>query len=108
MSNLPLIAMLVGGPVLGAVGAILQGYTRPWQVILGAILGEAIGSVVARAWSEHVAAELMRSGRDAVIVRATGLTWEDHLITIAIAIAFSSLMAGVVMLIRRLVFPGNG
>lgn len=101
------LVIIVVGPVLGALCAIALRYTRPWQLMLGAMVGEALAVVPARLWSHHAAAQAMRGmhdGRDhLVMVRATGLGWRHYLIVIAVSAAYAVLVGGLVALVRRTV-----
>ena len=104
MSALTGISILVGGPLLGALLALVIGYSRPRQLILGAVLGEAVAWVVVRAWSEYAVGRTLRSG--GMVMRATGLGWQD-LLTATILIGLAILVGGVVALVRRLFSAGQ-
>jgi hypothetical protein len=104
MSTVTGIGIFVGGPLLGALSALLLGFAKPWQVILGAVLGEGIAWMVIRAWSEHASARTLRSG--GVVIRATGLGWQDHLVTATVLVGFAVLIGGLVALVGRL-FPAG-
>ena len=123
MSTLLGILFFAGGPVLGAVLAIALGGTRAWQVIVGAVLGQGGALVAARVWSEYVAARAMRRalqsthrgpndspggatlpGRPSnVVIRATGLTWRDHLVTLSASAGFAVLVGSLVATTCRIV-----
>jgi hypothetical protein len=102
LSTLTGVTIFVGGPLLGALLALLLGHSRPWQLMLGAVLGEAGAWVVGRAWSEYSVARTLRSG--GMVVRATGLGWQDHLLTATILVGVAILVGGLVALVRRLFF----
>jgi hypothetical protein len=99
------IGIFVGGPLLGALLALLLGYSRPWQLILAAVLGEGVAWLVGRAWSEHAVARTLRSG--GAVIRATGLGWQDHLLTASVLVGLAVLVGGLVALARRLLSPGQ-
>ena len=105
MSALTGISIFVGGPLLGALLALVLGHSRPWQLMLGAVLGEAVAWVVGRVWSEYAVARMLRSG--GMVMRATGLGWQDHLLTATILLGVAVLVGGVVALARRLFSAGQ-
>ena len=73
MTASTVIGIFVTGPLLGALAALLLGYSRPWQLILGAVLGEGVAWLVGRAWSEHAVARTLRGG--GAVIRTAGLGW---------------------------------
>lgn len=117
------LSVFVGGPALGALCAIALGYTRLWQIVIGALIGAAVADVAIREWSNHVAERLMHDaldsagvGREAVtrspgdlarpsrvIVRATGLGWRDPVVTTTVLITFAAIVGSVVALVRRII-----
>ena len=105
MSTLTGVSIFVGGPLLGALLALLLGHSRAWQLMVGAVLGEAVAWVVGRAWSEYAVARTLRSG--GMVMRATGLGWQDHLLTATILIGLAILVGGLVALARRLFSAGQ-
>ena len=128
MSRLLGIGLLSAGPVLGALCAIALGATRTWPVIIGAVLGEGVAIVLGRAWSEFAAARTMRRALDAtrarsggapvaaggaaarptnVVIRATGLTWRDHLAMLAGFARFAGLVGALIALGWRAVAAGR-
>jgi hypothetical protein len=128
MSTLVGIGLLVGGPVIGALSAIALGATATWQIMTGAILGQGLAVVVGRAWSEYAAARTTRRALEAtrrpagdtplavgggaarptnVVIRATGLTWRDHLGTLAVFSGFAALIGVVVAWLWRIVAAGH-
>jgi hypothetical protein len=54
MSDPLSIGIVIAFPLIGAVCALLGGYTRAWQVLFGAILGMAIADVILRLWSNYI------------------------------------------------------
>ena len=105
MSTLTGVGIFVGGPLLGALLALGFGHSRAWQLMLGAVLGEAVAWVVGRVWSEYAVAQTLRSG--GMVMRATGLGWQDHLLTATILIGLAILVGGLVALARRLFWAGQ-
>ena len=127
MSTFLGIGLLAGGPVVGALCAIALGATGIAHIIIGAVLGQGVAAVVGRAWSEYAAAQTMRralgatraSGGEAtvaasgaaarpmnVVIQATGLTWRDHLVTIAAFAGFAGLVGALIALGWRTVAGG--
>jgi len=127
MSTLLTIGVLAGGPVVGAVCSIALGATATWQIIVGGMLGQGVAVAVGRAWSGYAAARTMRRALDAsrrpgdpslasgavaagptnVVIRATGLTWRDHLLTLAVFSLFAALVASLVAFVWRTVTGGH-
>jgi hypothetical protein len=122
------IGFVAGGPVVGALCAIALGATATWQIIVGGMLGQGVAVVLGRAWSEYAAARTMRRALDItrrpggdpplaagaiaarptnVVIRATGLTWRDHLVTLALFSGFALLVAGLVAFVWRTVAGGH-
>ena len=126
MSTLLGIALLTAGPVLGAIGALALGATRTWQAVAGAIIGEGVSWLLGRAWSAHAAerataralatartetgASFLAGGAAArptnVVIRATGLPWRDHLVTLAVFSGFAVLVGALVATVWQRVVPG--
>lgn len=107
MSTLLGLGIFVGGPVLGARCAIALGYTRLWQIVIGALGGAAVADLVVRAWSNHAATQALRSGRDVVVAGANGLGWRNHVLTFTIVACFAALVGGAVALLRRSLVAGQ-
>jgi len=105
MSALTGIGIFVGGPLLGALLALVLGHSRPWQLMLGAVLGEAVAWAVGRAWSEYAVARTLRSG--GMVIRATELGWQNQLLTATILLGVAVLVGSLVALARRLFFAGQ-
>jgi hypothetical protein len=121
------ISIIASGPFLGALSAIALGYNLTWQVLIGALIGQAIAVGVGRVASEVAAARTMRraldaarSGRSAsvvigsgsarpdnVVIRATGLTWRHHATTVAVFTAFALLAGWLVAILRGIVVAGR-
>ena len=121
------MSFLLGGPVVGALCAIALGATGSTQIILGAVLGEGVAVVLMRVWSDYAVARATRRALDAarrptrdapvttrgdarptnVFIRATGLTWRDHVVTVAAFGGFAVVVGAVVALAWRTVGPGH-
>jgi len=128
MATLLGIGILVGGPALGALGALALGATRSWQVMLAAVLGQGIVVAISRVWSQYVTAQVTRralavaAGRAGappgpgdgaaarptnVVIRATGLTWRDHVVTVAVLASCAVVVGICVATVWRKVVVGD-
>ena len=105
MSTAVSITLFVACPLIGTLCAIYGRYTRPWQVLFGAVVGAAVADVIFRVCSKHTIGLAMSGKATGVVVWSTDIDWSGRLIWNTILLTFALGVGGLVLLVRRFAPP---
>jgi len=108
MSDALSLGIVIACPIIGAVCALLGGYTRAWQVLFGAIVGMAIADVILKLWSNYIRSPgYLARNPNVVVAWSTDVDWRARLIAYGLLATVALVMGAVVLVVRRFVGSPN-
>ena len=107
MSTTLTIALFFACPLIGALCAIYGQYTRPWQILFGAVVGITVADVIFRIWSTQIIHSAMSGKAVGVVVWSTEIDWSSRVVANMILLVIALVVGGIVLLVRQFVVRPN-
>lgn len=101
------LTLLIAGPLVGSILALLIGRSRWWQVVAAAVSGEVVVYVGLGLWSILLIRQITSGRREGFVASLPQRSWSDQMIPVAALLAFAAAVGGLVLIARRLTSFGR-